>query len=122
MKYLSIDYGKRKIGLATSEGELVTGYGSIRVEGLDEAVIKIDQIIGREEIDHVVIGLPESGESRKMVESFIKAIKQEKGIEVVTADETLSTSRAQDEIRELGGGDEDERAAMIILEGYLGSI
>lgn len=122
MKYLGVDYGKKKIGLAVSEGELVSGLGSIRVSSLKEAVTRIDEVIKKEEVGKIIMGLAESGQSRKMVKRFVKEAKETtgfEGIEIIEVDETLSTHRAQVEIRELGGGDEDERAAMIILENYL---
>lgn len=118
MKILSIDYGKHKIGLASSEGELVSGFGSIRVNSLDSAVKQISEIIKKEKVEKVIIGLAESGESRKLAENFVGEMKKT-GVDIEGVDETLTTHQAKIEVHELGGGDEDERAAMLILERYL---
>lgn len=124
MRLLGIDYGQKKIGLAMSEGELATPYGVLKIAGLEDAINKISKIIDQEEIDQVVIGQPESGESLKMVEKFIKQLRErlKKGVEVVVVDETLSTQQAQHVMRQLNlkkRAVEDAYAAAAILQDYL---
>ena len=45
MKYLGIDYGKKKIGLALSDGSLASSYGVITSNGLSDAVQKVQKVI-----------------------------------------------------------------------------
>lgn len=111
MKYLGIDYGKRKIGLALSEGIMATPFGVIHVSSLEDALNKIGVVIKRENIDKVVIGKPESGEAANMVDNFLKAFNS---VPSVIVDETLSTKAVAGK-----GKKEDSYSAAIILQNYL---
>src|SRR3990167_2861479 len=92
MKYLGVDFGLRRIGLALSEGEIASPLKILEVKNFSQGVEKVMEIIREEGIDKVVVGMPE-GQMGKNVTGFIKKLKA-KGIEVETADETLSSRRA----------------------------
>ena len=122
MRYLGIDYGKKKVGLAVSEGISASPFKVIEISSLIDALQQVRQIIKREEIDRVVLGLSESGESRKITENFIRELKKE--IEVVVVEETLSSRLADQHMREMDMaksklGKNDAVAATIILQDYL---
>jgi putative holliday junction resolvase len=124
MKYLGIDYGKTKMGLAFSEGLTASPFKVVEINGLEDALKKTQKIVEQEKIDQVVVGLPESGEARMIAEKFIKGLKP--FIEVVTADETLSSHNARENMIKLGKGkkarsQEDAHSAAIILQEYLDS-
>ncbi len=116
MKYLGVDYGKSKVGLAISEGTLADPLTIVAVSGLNDALSKIKRVIRDEAIDIVVIGVPESGEALKITRSFIKELSKEAS--VIEADETLST---QDALK-INRKKEDSLAAAIILQNYLDSL
>lgn len=120
MKYLGIDYGKRKVGLAKSEGKLAEPFRVVEVSGLTDAVAKVAGLAEEEGIEVVVCGVAESGEARNMARAFIRGLK-ERGLRVVSGDETLSTHLAGKQIRELGLSKdrEDALAASVILQNYL---
>lgn len=122
MRYLGVDLGLKKIGLAISEGELATPLKTIAVAGFEEAVSKIVSVIEDEIADLVIIGQPE-GEMGKAVKKVADRLKSE-GFEIVLADETLSTKEAQTLMIEMGLGKKNRRddnsvAAAIILQRYL---
>jgi putative transcription antitermination factor YqgF len=119
MKYLGVDYGKRKIGLSISEGLTATPLKVIKVKGLEDAISKISSVIRSEKADEMIIGVPESGEARSVVKKFIERIC--KIIRVVEADETLTTIDAISLIKELKKNKkmEDAYAATLILQNYL---
>jgi putative transcription antitermination factor YqgF len=124
MKYLGIDYGKKKIGLSLSEGSLASPYKTIIVSSLADAVGQIAAIIRKESIEKLVIGQPESGESLTLVKKFITLIKPHS--ELVLVPETLSSSRAQALSIELGQSQsarkkDDALAATFLLQDYLDS-
>lgn len=124
MKYLGIDYGKRKIGLAISEGILASPLKVVSVHSLGDALVKIDQVINGEQIDQVVIGVPDSGQSLLMIRKFIDQLK--KKIVVVEVDETLTTQQAQQKLRQLRAPQkkrtlDDAVAAALILQQHLDS-
>lgn len=92
MKYLGIDFGLRKIGLAVSEGEIVSPWQILEVKNLSDAIEKIAKIIKEGDFEKIIVGLPE-GKMGKNVVGFIGALKK-RGFEVNTTDETLSSKKA----------------------------
>lgn len=125
MKYLGVDFGLRRIGLAVSEGMLASPWKIVEVKGLKDAVDKISKIITDEGFDKVIVGLPE-GKMGQTVLKFINGLKKINP-EVITADETLSSRQALEEM--IGQNvpvkkrrNSDAVAAAIILQNYLDSI
>lgn len=124
MKYLGIDYGLKRVGLAISEGELASSLKVITVSGLADAVSKIKKAALENRIDKIVVGMPE-GETAKLVEKFINALKRA-GLEVEEADETLSSQNASKLMIEMGLSKKkrsrsDAQAAAEILQQFLDS-
>ncbi len=122
MKYLGIDYGLKRVGLALSEGELASAWKIIEINGLSDAVTKISTVIKQENIDQVVIGLPE-GAMGKAVNNFV-SMMQKQGFNIETTDETLSTRQATHLMIKLGKSKKARRsndaiAACEILQNYL---
>src|SRR3990167_5095358 len=85
MEYLGVDFGLKRVGLATSEGELASAWKIIEVKNFREALEKISQIIEQKGFEKVIIGLPE-GKMGKNVAGFIKALTK-RGFDVNTVDE-----------------------------------
>lgn len=124
MRYLGVDYGLKKIGLALSEGQVASIYKVIDVSSLKDALTKVKKIIHDEKIDRVVIGIAE-GESAKIAKKFSKSLSKE--ITVIETDETLSSKQAKSMMIELHVGQkrrskEDAFAAAIILQNFLDSL
>lgn len=122
MRYLGIDWGLKKIGVAVSEGELASPLKTLKVSGLDDAINKVVGCIEDEIADLIVLGCPE-GEMGEMVKKVAKRLKAE-GFEVKLADETLSTQESKALMIEMGLGQKDRRednavSAAIILQRYL---
>lgn len=127
--YLSIDYGKSKLGLATanSEVKIAFSYGTIANDNKMLQVIK--NIVEQEEIGTVVIGLPQykKGQSdQKIYEEFGASLQKEvPGVKIVFADEMFTTKMAQDNLKEKGmkkiKGHDHTEAAKIILQEWLDS-
>lgn len=122
MKYLGIDYGMKRIGLALSEGELASPWKIIKINSLSDAVARISALIKQENIEHTVIGLPE-GAMGKAVGKFVAEMKKQ-GINIQTTDETLSTRQSIDLMIKLGKSKKDRKsndaiAACEILQNYL---
>ena len=122
MKYLGIDFGLRRIGLATSNGDFASPENILEVSGFKDAVNKVIEIINKEEFSKIVVGLPQ-GKMGKNVLGFVKALKKA-GLDVITADETLSTKRADSQMIEVGFPLKKRRvndayAASIILQDWL---
>lgn len=128
MKYLGIDYGKKKVGLSISEGNFASPFKVLEVGSLEDAVQKILSVIKKEEIDKVIIGTAESGEAKKIAKNFIKQLKNltPPMCDIVEVDELLSTHDASLKMIEMGVSkksrkEDDAYAASIILQNYLDS-
>lgn len=124
MKYLGIDFGMRKIGLAISEGKLVSPWQVLEVKSFSEAVEKISKIAENGQFQKVIVGLPE-GKMGQNVKGFVKALNK-MGIEIETVDETLSSKKALQVMIEQGVGQrkrrfEDAFSAAEILQNFLDS-
>lgn len=122
MKYLGVDWGLKKIGLAVSYGEIASPYKTLEIKGLKDGVEKIRMVVEKENIDIVIMGKPE-GEMGKMVKAALKMLSNLK-VPVIAADETLTTVGAKTLMLEMGIGkkarrDDNSTAASIILQRYL---
>ncbi|MFZ5933125.1 MAG: Holliday junction resolvase RuvX [Patescibacteria group bacterium] len=132
MRILGIDYGRKKIGLATSFEGLAEPYGVIRVENEKEALIKIAKIVRQEKIEKIVVGISEGEmgeEARKFSFSLSSSLRRRRlpspSLPVETYDETLTTKEAQRLSIEAGIKKgkrrrlEDAFAATLVLQSFL---
>lgn len=122
MKYLGVDFGLKRIGLATSEGELASPLKVLTVSSLSDAVGKIIREVGENGVDKIIVGMPE-GSTGKAAKRLVNGLKKE-GLDVETSDETLSTQNAGKLMIEMGISKKkrkinDAQAAALILQGYL---
>ena len=126
MKFLGIDYGRRKIGLAvgSSDTNLTEPHAVIRFKNLEDAVEKVVRTAKFLEIDEIVLGISE-GKTANETESFSEALKKELKMPINFQDESLSTIDAQEMSKAAGINRskrkrmEDAFAAAIMLQGYL---
>lgn len=122
MKYLGIDFGLKRVGLATSEGALASPWKVITGNNFLEILDKIYAQAAA--FEKVVIGLPE-GNLGKRVKKAVQILTS-RGIKVDLTDETLSSYQASKLMIELNIPKRkrtvtDAQAAAIILQNYLDS-
>ncbi|MFH0987926.1 MAG: Holliday junction resolvase RuvX, partial [Parcubacteria group bacterium] len=107
MKYLGVDWGRSKIGLALAGGEvrMASPILTFAYRGREEAIEKIKKVVTEEAIDMIVCGKPTSlaGEEhfKKDFLDFIEVLKSF-GLPVELIDERLSTKLAGKLHREFG--------------------
>lgn len=124
MKYLAIDFGLKKIGLAISEGDLPQPCKVIRVKNPENSLNEIKEVVKKEKIDKIVVGVSE-GEMAEKSKKFAAFLGNRLGINTETVDETLSSQNAQNQLlnankqRKKRKESEDAVSASLILEGYL---
>ena len=134
MKYLGIDYGKRKVGLAVSEGKLAEPHLVIRYKSEEELLGKVEQVVSSfakaskdKQVDQVIVGISE-GETAEETERFGKRLEEVLKIPVVYQDETLTTQKAQELSIEAGMKRkkrkelEDAYSAALILQAHLDAL
>jgi len=121
-KYLGLDWGEKRIGLATADSETNLALPLKTVGSLEEVLKTIKQ----EEIDAIIIGSPKkmSGQAADNPAwlSFVKQLGERSGRPLEFLDERLSSLAAD----ALSGEDKekaqrDEIAATLILQDYLDS-
>ena len=124
MKYLGVDYGDSKVGLAIGDSEtgLALPYKIIKNAGWEKLFSNLADIIRLENIESVIVGWPinikagETEQTRK-VKSFLAEFKtRHPDLSIETNDERFSSQEAQ----KLGAGSrDDDVAAMLMLQNYL---
>lgn len=135
-KWMGIDYGEARIGIAVSDplGILARGLETIRWNGRDMtwALDRICAIIRDQQVTGIVIGIPrrtdgKSGPSEDKARSLAVDLAARTGIEPVLRDERYTTVLASRVMRETGIRSNrrneviDQIAAEIILQEYLES-
>jgi putative holliday junction resolvase len=127
MRYLGIDYGNRKVGLAISDeaGSFAFPYQVIKNEGIDKLVGQIEKICDNEGVGAIVLGESvdlsgQANEIQKDVLIFKEKLEKETGREIILEKELFTTQEARRGIDEAGADPEtDARAAALILKSYL---
>lgn len=126
MRYLGIDYGDKKIGLALGDSETRVAVPLEVIQNANSIYQTIADLIKSEAIDEVVVGVPLStteGPGSPQLEKtrqFIKELRHFVSIPIHEEDERYTTAesiRLQRE--ESAGAEEDALAAMLILQAYL---
>ena len=133
-RILALDVGDRRIGVAVSDptGLLATPIEAIDGEREPFALDEVVRLIGKYEVEELVVGLPLSlsgrpGAQARRVRGFAEALGRRSSVHVVFRDERYSSVQAERLLRETGKspsrdkGRVDSAAAAIILQSYLDS-
>ena len=131
-RVLSIDYGKKRIGLAISDPLQIIAkpYETINNENNGQVLDILNKIIRDKNIGKIIIGLPltlkgEKSKQTLITLKFVDFVKEKINIEVETYDERLSSIQAKNSLVMQGiktghnKGDVDQTAAALFLQGYL---
>ena len=124
MKYLGIDYGTKRIGLALSDEDGVLAFPHKVIQNKSRANTEIIQIAKSEKIEKIVVGESldyknQPNQVMKNIEKFGKELNALTGIEVLYEPEYLTSAQAR---RAPGAGTRvDASAAALILQYYLDS-
>lgn len=131
MKYLGMDLGTKRLGLAIStSGVLTTPYKLICFKTYEEARDEVIKIIEKEKITCLVLGLPKNmdnsmGFASERSLNFKKLLEEKCSLPVNLVDERLSTVEAESILIENNYSRAkrknviDELSACIILDTYL---
>ena len=117
MKFLALDYGSARTGIAVSDptGAIARPVGVAEKVRTRAGLGKLLEAIRAEEPERIVVGLPltlrgEHGAQARETMEFVEALRAAVDVPVETYDERFTSS--------LAGGD-DARAAAYILSSYL---
>ena len=124
MKILGIDYGRKKIGLAVSEGLLAQPLKVLRYKKFNILCEQLEKKIKALGIEKIVMGISE-GTMAEETKEFGRRLQEKLATPVEYQDETLTTKEAQRLSIEAGINRkkrkkmEDAYAAALILQAYL---
>lgn len=132
MKYIAIDYGTKRTGLAASDtgGNMAFPRMTLMMKTRDKFFTELLAFIEEEEPVAIVVGLPMSlsGEETLMsrqVRNFLARLRRRCDLPIFVITEALSSFEAELELRDAGlKGHEidkvvDQQAAVRILESFL---
>ena len=131
MRWLGIDYGTKRVGLAYGD-EVGVATPLPALTDNDETVrwTKLGEVIKQRRITGLVLGYPynmdgSAGFKAKEVDAFAAKLKAQFGLTVHLVDETLTSAEAESSIAKKDrrgvrdSGLIDSRAACLILQDYL---
>ncbi len=103
MRYLAIDYGTKRTGLAICDQAETIASPLMVIQGQKELIKKISEIIEAENVDAVVLGLPinmdgSEGPQAELVLKFGKKLQNRLKIPVLLQDERLSSFGAEEKL------------------------
>lgn len=132
MRYLAIDYGLKRIGLAVSDA---SGCMSFPLETLkkttnEKLFAELQSIIRSQGIDALVVGLPRGLEgqgtlSTRQARNFARKLGSITGLPVSMVDEALTSALAEEKLKQSGVRPKkrkeyiDQQAAVEILNSFL---
>ncbi len=130
MRYLAIDYGTRRTGLAICDAEETLASPLAVVHGLKGLLPEIARIVETEGVGGIVIGLPlnmdgTEGPQAKLVRTFAKGLEAYIELPMHFQDERLSSFAAEEKLQdaEFSRARKRERldaiAAADILQSFL---
>lgn len=132
MKYLAIDYGLKRTGVAVSDpgGRMAFPREAILMRGKDAFFAELLGLAGSEGVEAFVVGLPlylngDESETTRMIRNMAARLKRRSPFPVYFMPEALSSWDAEARLREAGKhGKEvrkklDSSAAVAILESFL---
>lgn len=138
MRYLGIDYGTKRIGLALSDESAKFAFPHSAISNLTscDVVNKIKQICMEKGVKKIILGRPElfkvtDNKTVEKIEAFKEILEKEIGLLVIFQNEALTTQEARRSLSEKNTKHQaspgprkktasvDASAAALILQAYL---
>lgn len=131
-RYLGIDFGQKRVGVAISDEEHIISFplGVVPNSGPRPVVAEISRLVKERAVSRIIVGLPlnldgSRGAAAQGVEKFAGQLKEQLNVPVELWDERL-TSKAAERAMIAGGLSRarrkqsiDQATAQIILQSYL---
>ncbi|EJP75592.1 MULTISPECIES: Holliday junction resolvase RuvX [Campylobacter] len=122
-KFMAIDVGLKRIGVAFGTGSIVIPQEPILRKNRNQAAREVSARVQGYGVDTLVVGVPKGGgseeEMRRRIEHFVSLL--ETSAKIVYQDEAFSSLEASEIYTDAKrDGRLDSVAAMLILKRYLG--
>lgn len=135
MRYLALDVGNRRIGVAvgSSEARIATPLTVIERMKTEQDAARLLELVREYEVEAIIVGLPRNtnetpGEQETLTRNYVNRLKPALGMPICFHDERYSTSAAMIQQRARGLNEKrgratlDANAAAVILQDYLDSL
>lgn len=132
MRYLALDHGTKRIGVAISDElkMIAQPLEYISTEPFSEFLVRLKQLIAEKEVERVFIGMPRNmdgtfGPAAEKVREFIAMLTPEISVPIKTLDERLTSAQANRVLVQANVRRADRKlkvdamAAAILLQSYL---
>ncbi len=132
MRILGIDFGLKRVGLATSDrtGSLVSPFRTLERTTRDKLFDELTAIIVEEAVEAIVVGLPLSmdGEdtlTTRQARNFAQSLGRRTDLPIHLMDERLTSAQAEEELNAANVRGKkrkmalDSQAAVVILRSWL---
>lgn len=126
MKYIGIDYGTKRTGIAISDTHGTIALPKDVLQGLrqDDVIARIKKFVIEEGVEAIVIGMPrrsDNSSSRitEIVERFIAKLANHVSVPIQTVDERLTSAMAARLMHATKRKTHDDIAAQILLQNFL---
>ena len=132
MKYLAIDYGQKRTGLALSDpaGRMAFPRATFRMRGREAFFAELLALARDEGVQAFVVGLPlrtnnEDSETTRQARNMAARLMRRTSLPVYFMPEALSSHEAEERLRQAGKSGKELRdaldgaAAVAILESFL---
>lgn len=129
IRYLGVDYGTKRVGIAISDGLGLTAR-PLEVVRRSDAADRIAELVEEYEVGKLIVGMPtglggQEGESAQGARTLADELAARTDVEVEFVDERFTSRMAEGALLESGMKRRDRReavdkvAAAIILQGFL---
>lgn len=139
MRYLGIDYGRKRVGVAyADELGVAVPLRALLVEGRKGQLRAIAELVEARGVEAVVLGIPynmngSAGFMAQEAEAFAAELERRLAVPVHRVDERLTSSEVEAGLKETGrrgrsdkrvraSGEVDSRAAVLILRDFLSTV
>ncbi|MEM7345596.1 MAG: Holliday junction resolvase RuvX [Chloroflexota bacterium] len=134
MRYLALDVGERRIGIAVTEsGLLATPHSVLQRRSKIEDFAYLERLVAELQIERIIVGLPYSlaghetiGPQARRIQRYAKALGKAVDVPIDYYDESYSTVEAKNYLGQQGLRNPkkaktgiDAAAATVILQKYL---
>jgi len=130
MPVAGIDFGRKRIGLAISDGQVAYPLGIMERRSLKHDLETIRSRLAERAVSLIVVGLPlnmdgTEGPSARAARTFAEHLGSATGLPIEMFDERLTSFEAEQRLREASASRTSKKAARdavaaaVILEGWL---
>lgn len=128
MKYLAIDFGEKRVGIAVSDKSGLMAFARTTIQKKTKQAFwdEVLALVTKEEAEAIVVGMPRTRDGAKtlimrQIDNFMASFKRRSELPIYIMEETLSSFDAESRMGKACNAKSglDGAAAAVILESFL---